>query len=403
MTTEEFVRKHREQDVRNLAFVASRYPDVDAAFALDQIRGWQVAVRKLPSWARTDGLLYPPHLSMEQCSSEQTAAYKAALAARLLSECERPVAAPVFVDLTGGFGVDFSFIASSLHMRSVYVERNSQLCDLATRNLPLLGLPEAEVVCADSVAYASSMPCAAVVYLDPARRDQHGARTYGIEDCTPNLLELIPLLMSKSEVVLVKLSPMLDWHNAVRSVNARLTSASASEVHIVSVDNECKELLLVITHGHKPFVLTSVNNAHVFTVADDSLLSDIPCLLPGEPCPQYLFEPNASIMKAGCFAHLCRQFSLRAVGPNSHFFASSIDQPDFPGRRFRVVASSTMNRKEMRAMLAGLDKANITVRNFPLTVADLRKRLRLRDGGDTYLLATTTSSSAHVLFRCQRL
>ena len=163
MTTEEFVRKHREQDVRNLAFVASRYPDVDAAFALDQIRGWQVAVRKLPSWARTDGLLYPPHLSMEQCSSEQTAAYKAALAARLLSECERPVAAPVFVDLTGGFGVDFSFIASSLHMRSVYVERNSQLCDLATRNLPLLGLPEAEVVCADSVAYASSMPCAAVV------------------------------------------------------------------------------------------------------------------------------------------------------------------------------------------------------------------------------------------------
>ncbi|MCI6555277.1 MAG: SAM-dependent methyltransferase, partial [Prevotella sp.] len=200
MNTEEFIRKHREQDVRDLAFVASRYPEVDTAFALDQIRGWQVAVRKLPSWACTDGLLYPPHLSMEQCSSEHTAAYKSALAARLLSEGTRTDQESVFVDLTGGFGVDFSFMASSLGMRSVYVERNRQLCDLATHNLPLLGLPEAEVVCADSVAYASSMPFASVVYLDPARRDSHGSRTYGIEDCTPNLLELLPLLMSKSEV-----------------------------------------------------------------------------------------------------------------------------------------------------------------------------------------------------------
>ena len=403
MNTEEFIRKHREQDVRDLAFVASRYPEVDTAFALDQIRGWQVAVRKLPSWACTDGLLYPPHLSMEQCSSEQTAAYKSYLAARLLSEGTRTDQESVFVDLTGGFGVDFSFLASSLGMRSVYVERNRQLCDLATHNLPLLGLPEAEVVCADSVAYASSMPFASVVYLDPARRDSHGSRTYGIEDCTPNLLELLPLLMSKSEVVMVKLSPMLDWHSAVKSVNARLTSASASEVHIVSVDNECKELLIVVTHGKKPFSLTCTNNAQVFTVADDSLASDIPLLPANNIIPEYLFEPNASIMKAGCFAHLCRQYGIRAVGPNSHFFASSMDHPDFPGRRFRVVAQSTMNRKELRAMLAGLDKANITVRNFPLTVAELRKRLKLKDGGDTYLLATTTSSSAHVLFRCQRL
>ena len=288
-------------------------------------------------------------------------------------------------------------------MRSVYVERNRQLCDLATHNLPLLGLPDAEVVCADSVAYASSMPFASVVYLDPARRDSHGSRTYGIEDCTPNLLELIPLLMSKSEVVMVKLSPMLDWHSAVRSVYARLTTAAASEVHIVSVDNECKELLIVVTHGKKPFSLTCTNNAQVFAVADDSLASDIPLLPANNIIPEYLFEPNASIMKAGCFAHLCRQYGIRAVGPNSHFFASSMDHPDFPGRRFRVVAQSTMNRKELRAMLAGLDKANITVRNFPLTVAELRKRLKLKDGGDTYLLATTTSSSAHVLFRCQRL
>lgn len=391
-----FISIHKTDDVRQLA-LKSRPDGVDMAYALEQIAGWQAARRKLPSWADTDGLVFPPHLSMEQCSSEPTAVYKQRLAERLADgNAER------HVDLTGGFGVDFSFMSRGFRHKT-YVERQETLCRVVAHNMPLLGVKDAEIVCGDTEEYLLNMPHATTIFIDPARRDDHGGRTFAIADCTPDVVALKGELLAHADYVVVKLSPMLDWHSAVKSVNARLTSASASEVHIVSVDNECKELLIVVTHGKKPFSLTCTNNAQVFTVADDSLASDIPLLPANNIIPEYLFEPNASIMKAGCFAHLCRQYGIRAVGPNSHFFASSMDHPDFPGRRFRVVAQSTMNRKELRAMLAGLDKANITVRNFPLTVAELRKRLKLKDGGDTYLLATTTSSSAHVLFRCQRL
>lgn len=391
-----FISIHKTDDVRQLA-LKSRPDGVDMAYALEQIAGWQAARRKLPSWADTDGLVFPPHLSMEQCSSEPTAVYKQRLAERLADgNAER------HVDLTGGFGVDFSFMSRGFRHKT-YVERQETLCRVVAHNMPLLGVKDTEIVCGDTEEYLLNMPHATTIFIDPARRDDHGGRTFAIADCTPDVVALKGELLAHADYVVVKLSPMLDWHSAVKSVNARLTSASASEVHIVSVDNECKELLIVVTHGKKPFSLTCTNNAQVFTVADDSLASDIPLLPANNIIPEYLFEPNASIMKAGCFAHLCRQYGIRAVGPNSHFFASSMDHPDFPGRRFRVVAQSTMNRKELRAMLAGLDKANITVRNFPLTVAELRKRLKLKDGGDTYLLATTTSSSAHVLFRCQRL
>lgn len=405
MTTSEFIQQYRNDDVRQLAFLASKYPEVDAVFALDQIRGWQIAQTKLPRWAMVDGLQYPPHLSMEQCSSEPTADYKAAVAHRLASESLRTNEKALFVDITGGFGVDFSYIASALDIKAVYVERNEVLCNLARHNFPLLGLDKAEVVCGDGEEYAKKLEKATMVYIDPARRDEHGARTYGIEDCTPNILELLPMLMQKTDYVVVKLSPMLDWHSAVAAVDGCLDGSSCvTEVHIVSLANECKELLMVVAHGKQKLKVVCINGNQQFAYCPDDGVAPVSYSdseADAIVC-SYLFEPNASIMKAGCFQALAAKYGVCGVGRNSHLFVSKIDVAEFPGRRFVVEAMTTMNKKELKRTLANITKANITTRNFPLSVAELRKRLKLKDGGDVYLFATTLADDSHVILVCKK-
>lgn len=405
MTTSEFIQQYRNDDVRQLAFLASKYPEVDAVFALDQIRGWQIAQTKLPRWAMVDGLQYPPHLSMEQCSSEPTADYKAAVARRLASESLRTDEKALFVDITGGFGVDFSYIASALDIKAVYVERNEVLCNLARHNFPLLGLDKAEVVCGDGEEYAKKLEKATMIYIDPARRDEHGARTYGIEDCTPNILELLPMLMQKTDYVVVKLSPMLDWHSAVAAVDGCLDGSSCvTEVHIVSLANECKELLMVVAHGKQKLKVVCVNGNQQFAYCSDDDVAPVSYSdseADAIVC-NYLFEPNASIMKAGCFQALAAKYGVSGVGRNSHLFVSTEDVAEFPGRRFVVEAMSTMNKKELKRTLANITKANITTRNFPLSVAELRKRLKLKDGGDVYLFATTLADDSHVILVCKK-
>lgn len=405
MTTSEFIQQYRNDDVRQLAFLASKYPEVDAVFALDQIRGWQIAQTKLPRWAMVDGLQYPPHLSMEQCSSEPTADYKAAVARRLASESLRTNEKALFVDITGGFGVDFSYIASALDIKAVYVERNEVLCNLARHNFPLLGLDKAEVVCGDGEEYAKKLEKATMIYIDPARRDEHGARTYGIEDCTPNILELLPMLMQKTDYVVVKLSPMLDWHSAVAAVDGCLDDSSCvTEVHIVSLANECKELLMVVAHGKQKLKVVCVNGNRQFAYCPDDDVAPVSYSDSEADAivDSYLFEPNASIMKAGCFQALAAKYGVSGVGRNSHLFVSKTDVAEFPGRRFVVEAMSTMNKKELKRTLANITKANITTRNFPLSVAELRKRLKLKDGGDVYLFATTLADDSHVILVCKK-
>ena len=405
MTTSEFIQQYRNDDVRQLAFLASKYPEVDAVFALDQIRGWQIAQTKLPRLAAVDGLQYPPHLSMEQCSSEPTADYKAVVARRLASESLRTNENALFVDITGGFGVDFSYIASALDIKAVYVERNEVLCNLARHNFPLLGLDKAEVVCGDGEEYAKKLEKATMVYIDPARRDEHGARTYGIEDCTPNILELLPMLMQKTDYVVVKLSPMLDWHSAVAAVDGCLDGSSCvTEVHIVSLANECKELLMVVAHGKQKLKVVCVNGNQQFAYCPDEDVAPVSYSDSEADAivGNYLFEPNASIMKAGCFQALAAKYGVSGVGRNSHLFVSKTDVAEFPGRRFVVEAMSTMNKKELKRTLANITKANITTRNFPLSVAELRKRLKLKDGGDVYLFATTLADDSHVILVCKK-
>ena len=414
MTTAEFIREYRERDIRQLALQANRFPDVDMPYALGQIQGWQIARRKLPKWAACDGVIFPPHLSMEQCSSEPTAQYKLNLAMEwttLNSElstqnCRRQQfktqnskfkTSTRMTDLTGGFGVDFSF-TSCAFAAATYVERNEQLCHIVEHNLPLLGLNNATVVCADAVEYLSTVEPQTMLFLDPARRDEHGAKTVMLADCTPDVVQLLPQLLEKSRFTMLKLSPMLDWHKAVEDLQG-----TVREVHIVSVGGECKELLLVLS--------TVVESELKVYCADLSTASDTSSLFvytPGSSAPvvnsklktqnsKFVHEPNASIMKAGCFDELAAAYGVSPVSRNSHLFLSDEPVEGFPGRSFVVERVTTMNKSELRKALVGIEKANIATRNFPLTVAELRKRLKIKDGGDVYIFATTTAEGEHLL------
>lgn len=424
--TIDFIRQHQEDDVRLLAFLGSKYPEVDMPFALDQIRGRKMARTKLPRWAGIEDIIYPPHISMEQCSSETTAMYKAELAARLLNIqsrktpnpeneenskiCEFPTESAVgskfaknegtcdfheeidFVDLTGGFGVDFSYIAARLGVKAMYVERQAHLCEAAKENFERLGVENAEVKNGDGVEVLHSLSHLSLLFIDPARRDDAGNKVVSLQNCTPDVTQLQDEMLEKADFIIIKLSPMLDWHRAVSELK------HVREVHIVSTGNECKELLLVLSsksEENASLKVYCVNDNQVMSYPEDddsvvSIASDASSIA-------YLYEPNASLMKAGCFGVISSQYGAKMLAKNSHLFVSQEPISDFPGRSFRIKAVSSFNKKELKRHLSGITKANIATRNFPLSVAELRKRLKLKDGGETYIFATTLSDESHVL------
>ena len=463
--TQDFIRQHQDDDVRQLAFLGSKYPEVDMPFALDQIRGRKMARVKLPRWASLEGIIYPPHISMEQCSSESTALYKAELAARLLglpassSGIEMKAENEIeFVDLTGGFGVDFSYIAARLGVKSMYVERQAHLCEAAKENFERLGLKNAIVKNGDGIevlhSFLPKKDDAAsaddslgitydqprsllkaklglkLIFIDPARRDDAGNKVVSLKDCTPDVTVLQEEMLSKADYVIIKLSPMLDWHRAISELS------HVREVHIISVNNECKELLLVLsarnmdemeassadgvggteeaegTDGAVKYAgklrIYCVNDAQSFVCDESDMETSSVKIAPSTlEEMQYLYEPNASLMKAGCFGVLSERYDARMLSKNSHLFVSQAPIEAFPGRSFRIIAISSFNKKELKRHLSGITKANIATRNFPLSVAELRKRLKLKDGGETYIFATTLSNESHVLVitekACQKI
>lgn len=388
-----FAREHRQDDVRRLALQAAKYPDMDFSFALHQIKGWQVACKKLPSWAAHEQLLYPQQLSMEQCSSEQTARYKQQLVQRLCGQTQNE---GTLVDLTGGLGVDFSFMAQGFR-QAYYVEQQVELCALAKYNFPLLGLSSAQIICGDGTTFLQSMADQAmVIFLDPARRDATGSKTYAIEDCTPDVALLSDELVNKAQWVVVKLSPMLDWHAAVAQLK------HVCEVHIMGVGGECKELLLVMQQhrGEQPLQLYAVNDDKVFTCSAEEAQQRPPLLQTSTF--DYLFEPHASLMKAGCFGALSARYGVKGLATNTHLFAAMMPVNDFPGRQFQVLAVTPFSKKSLKSALHGIEKANLAVRNFPLSVVELRKRLKLKEGGEHYLFATTIGTM-HALIICKKI
>ena len=389
-----FLQAHRNDDVRTLALQAKKYPGIDLAEAVVQIAGRQMAEKKLPSWAAIDGIRYPRHLSMEQCSSELTARYKASL-----------VEGDSLADLTAGLGVDCSFLARRFRQVD-YVERQEALCRLAERNFPLLGLPDVQIHCDDGTEYLRRMDPVDCLFLDPARRDAHGGKTVRIADCEPDVRALEPLLVEKGKTVMVKLSPMLDLSTALKELH------HVAAVHCVAVHNECKELIILLKKEADNVSLSAEQEViiHCEQMVDNFLSQHFSYSLSEEraaACPltaqvgTYLYEPGAALLKTGPFRLLGQRYGLRKLHANSHLYTSDTFV-DFPGRRFRVTGVAGFGKKELKTLLEGIGQANLTVRNFPATVAELRKKLKLKEGGEVYLFATTLADGVKVLVKCLR-
>lgn len=386
-STIEFIRAHSQDDVRLLALQAPRYPDVDMPAAIVQIAGRQAAANKIPSWQSIEELWYPRHLSLEQCSSEITAQYKSTLAD-----------GETLADLTGGFGIDCAFMASRFRKVS-YVERQEELCEIAKHNFPLLGLKHITVYNEDGVVHLQKMEPVDCIFIDPARRNEYGGKTIAISDCEPDVAELEELLLSKGKQIIIKLSPMLDLTLALKSMKR------TREVHIISVNNECKELLLII--GNEPSQLIPIHcinltskEKQTFTFTREEEL-EAECLYTKEP-GKYLYEPNASILKAGAFRSIASRYKVKKLHPNSHLYTSDLWIENFPGRSFQITGQCSFNKKEIKETIGELKKANITVRNFPATVAEIRKRTKLSDGGEVYLFATTLFNEQKVFIKCSK-
>lgn len=391
MTNEEYIEKHRNDDVRKLAL--SHLPEeVDALWCMQQIEGWQTAKKKLPRWADAKGLWFPPKMAMEQCSSEATASYKRRIVERLLpNERERKL----LVDLTGGYGVDFSFLAT-LFDKAVYVERQPELCRIAKHNFPVLGIGNAEVVYADSLSDSlHGQHKITLAYLDPARRDDAKRKMVAVEDCSPNVTEIQDTLLEKASLVMVKLSPMLDIRMALRKLT------SVREIHVVSVRGECKELLFVLGKENAKPTIHCVN----LDTEDPDIVSSLEEKdnLHVKLCDEmgiFLYEPNASILKAGIQDHVACRYNLSKLHSDSHLYTSDESIRDFPGRFFKIEDMCSFGKRELREMLRETQQANITIRNFPASAEELRKRFKLKDGGNIFLFATTLADGRHVLIKC---
>lgn len=408
MSNEEFILLHLEDDVRSLAL--KKMPEgINVLWVLKQIEGYQLAKRKLPHWTEIKDVWYPPKLSMEQCSSQSTAEYKALLLKRLLQEGDNHLPLSL-VDLTGGFGVDFSYMAKEVS-KATYVEQQEELCDAARHNFPLFGLKDVNIVndtCESFISGQTGKTEDAKVgayFIDPARRDDSGKKVFFIEDCTPDLNALQDKMLQTAHFIIVKLSPMLDITQALRSLK------SVVEVHVVSVKGECKELLLVMQSNAERKNISNLQSVVYHCVnldtedkefkstpSEDNIVKYATTALAGK----YLYEPNASIQKAGLQDYFAAEYKLHKLHPQSNLFIGESLIERIPARGFIIKDMCDFSKSATKAMLKDVKHANLTIRNFPSTVAELRKRLKVKEGGGEYLFATTLADGKHALIRCEK-
>ncbi len=395
-TLRRFVVEHSEEDVLKLLLNASRHKDIDIKFAAMQIAARRRAKEKLPSWHANSFLLFPSELSVEQSSSEDTALYK-----QRLIDCN-----DVLCDLTGGLGVDVYFFSRKVR-QAMYIEKNEAYCDAARDNMKQLKALNIEIVHGDSASIVKSKdsPVLAdvnVFFIDPARRSPEGKRVFAIEDCEPDLIKLWPFLCEKQCKIIVKLSPMLD----ISRVLALLPGIG--EVHVVSVKNDCKELLVVTnpsTQEHSDihfhcinFTSQDIEQSFYFNLSQEQM-----GVAPLAKCiGRYLYEPNASVLKAGAYNMAALHFGLEKVHVNSHLYTSETLESSFAGRIFEVDQVYIFNNRLCKILSAEIPKANISTRNFPLSAGELRKRIRIAEGGDVYLFATTFSDNKKVIIKCSK-
>lgn len=403
--TRQFIESHLNDDVCQLAL--SKFPDdVDKALALNQIEARQILSKKVPSWASNPDLLFPKHLSIEQCSSELTAKYKASLVEN----------GDVFVDLTGGLGIDLCFLSEKFKT-SYYVENQKELCDLAEHNFAVLGRKitivnsDAETFinaeslnekCRDTIHRVSSD----LIFIDPARRDVYNRKMVSLHDCSPDVVDLVEMRHGTSQhnaTVMIKLSPMLDISVIINEL------PNIAEIHIVAVKNECKEVLVLLRPDYNGEItihcvdLFPVGTRHAlslqYAINDESVA--IPTF--AATIKKYLYEPNAAIMKAGAFKLVSQRFGIDKLHINSHLYTSDNLISDFPGRIFEVVVFAPFSKKIKKELLKDISEASVAVRNFPLSANELRKSLNLKESDENFVFGTTMMGEKKVVIYCKRI
>lgn len=387
--TRQFISEHSDADVLQLALQSNRFPAVDMPLAIRQINGRQKIKSKVPLFYHTEGILYPVQLSLEQSSSESTAKYKSTL-------CE----GNKLIDLTGGFGVDSCFM-SNRFKQVTYVERQEELCKLAEHNFKALGRNNIEVICADSEEFLSEMDIVDWIFIDPARRSESGKKVVLLSDCEPDVSALSSRLLEKAMCVMIKLSPMMDITAALREL------PTAYGIHIISVENECKEILLLLdreNHTNQRIKAINLGKNPKTEVFEFDIDEETNALITNTSViEEYIYEPNSSVLKGGAFKLIANRFNLHKLHKNTHLYTSSELLLDFPGRIFEVKNLYGNSKKELNELAKKTPKANISTRNYPLSVDGLRKKLKIKDGGDKYLFACTLADEQKVVIECWRI
>ncbi len=391
--TLQYISAHASDDVAQLALHPSKDPQVDMAVALQQIAGRQKAKEKLPDWYATEGVLYPKKVSMEQCSSSQTAEYKAAL-----------VGGETFADFSGGFGVDTVALARKFG-KGLYVEPKEELCELFQHNCKVLDINNVNIVNGTMEEHLDTIGPVDTIYLDPSRRDTHGRRVVSLADCTPNLLEWKERLLAKCNTLMVKLSPMIDIFQTLRDL------PETYAVHVVAVEGECKEVVFLLTRRDAPWhvsttdptiIAVDINKIATFRVVTTLQTERTTPPRITTELGAYLYEPNAAVMKAGIFNALSQQFQIAKLAKNTNLFTADELHEDFPGRVFRIEAVHEFHPRKTAKELSHLANASIAVRNFPLSAEELRKTLKIKDGNTCYLFGCTLWDGKKIILQTQK-
>ncbi len=387
-----FISEHRNDDIARLRLKHWNNPNFSPSLAITQIEVRNKIKHKLPTWYRHERIVFPSAISGEQCSSEATAQYKQSL-----------VRGDTLCDLTGGLGIDCYFMAQRV-AHATYVEQNEFYCSVARHNFKLLDCYNIKVVnsdCNDFLSRANSH--FDTIYIDPARRSTTKQRIYAVKDCEPNVLALLPLLLSKSKRLIIKLSPMVDISAIRQELRVGCT------IHIVSFRNECKEILISIDtdktelHGQPVECALIDNNNCIKTYLFDSVVeAQLPYRIHSGILAGYLYEPDAALLKAGAFKSIADCYGIDKVHKSSHLYTSSILIGNFPGRCFNILEVIPFSSSVCKSFSKIYPFCNITTRNFPLTAATLRQKLKVKDGGDTYLFATTASNDQRILIVCRK-
>lgn len=382
---QEFIIQNTGTDIKKLALQKNPFPEVDWIFILNQIEARSKAKDKLPTWFSTENIIYPSKISVEQTSSEKTAAYKSSL-----------IEGKTLIDLTGGFGVDDYYFSKRFKVVA-HCEINEELSGIVKHNLQQFGVKNCFCYAEDSANILQESELKwDWIYIDPSRRNDAKGKVFMLKDCLPNVPEYLDFYFEKSDSILIKTAPLLD-------ISAGLSELKfVKNIHIIALENEVKELLFEIHKNYSGKISLKTANILKEKTETFEFVLDNQTEFPSYESPQkYVYEPNSAIMKSGGFDEVSSFFKINKLHKHSHLYTSE-DLIDFPGRTFEIEKVISYSKNEMKAELAG-QQANVTTRNFPETVENIRKKWKIKNGGNVYCFFTTDKKDNKIVLICRKI